>query len=137
MLQKYITGSYYRITSRNDIMKLYHGIIFMNRTSGMPGTSPEPPGIPGIPWAHPWDPRGRPWDPWASPWDSQRRPWDHPGTPPRPWDPWGRPGHVPEPPQLGPSNTSNDSLWTTKMVIPLQIYTARSCVRSCPSGPIA
>ena len=48
-LRDYMTGSYYRIILRNDIMELYYGIISMKTIPGMPGTSPEPPGIPGIP----------------------------------------------------------------------------------------
>ena len=59
----------------------------MKRTPGMPRTSLEPPGIPGIPWACPWGPRGRPWD-------LQARPWDSLGTPLRdaPGAPQARPG---------------------------------------------
>ena len=50
-------------------MELCYGIIFMKRILGMPGTSQEPHGIPGIPCARPWDPRGRPWDPQERSWD--------------------------------------------------------------------
>ena len=35
----------------------------MKRIQGMPGTSPEPRGIPGVPWARPWDPQGCPSSP--------------------------------------------------------------------------
>ena len=69
-------------------MEIYYGIIFMKKILGMPGTSPETPGILGIPWARPWDPRGRTWDARARPWDPRGRPWDARA---RPWDPWGRP----------------------------------------------
>ena len=65
-------------------MGLYYGIIFMKRILGMLGTSPEPPGIPGIPWARPWDPRGRPWDHWGRPWDPRACSWDPPVTSLRP-----------------------------------------------------
>ena len=69
-------------------MESYYGIIFMKQILGMPGTSPEPPGILEIPWARPWDPQGRTWDALARPWDPQGRPWNA-GA--RPWDPRGRP----------------------------------------------
>ena len=56
MSRNYITGSYYEIILQNDIMYLYYGVIFMQRTTGMPGTSPEPPRIPGFPWHAPGTP---------------------------------------------------------------------------------
>ena len=96
ILQNYITGSYYGIILQNDIMELYYGITFTKRIHGMPGTSPKPPGIPGIPCARPWDAqrgaqdfRPLPWEPWGRPWDPRARPWDPPGTSPRP------PGNAP------------------------------------------
>ena len=48
---------------RNDIMKLYYGVTVLKRIPVMPGTTLEPPGIPGILWARPWDPQAHPWDP--------------------------------------------------------------------------
>ena len=78
-------GSYYGIILPNDIMELHYAMIFMKRIPGMPGTSPEPPGILGIPWARPWDPQGRSWAPQARPWDPRGNPQG------RPWDPLGPP----------------------------------------------
>ena len=48
----------------------------MKRIPGMPGTSPEPSGIPGIPWARPMGPPGTPLAPLGP------RPWDPPSGPP-------------------------------------------------------
>ena len=53
ILRNYITGSYYGIILRDHITESYYGLIFTKRIQGMPGTSPEPPEIPGIPWARP------------------------------------------------------------------------------------
>ena len=75
----------------------------MKRIPGMPGTSPEPPRIAGIPWARPWDPRGRAWD-------LKARLWDAPGTSMR------APGHAPGTPQGRPYDHQG-LLWTTKKVI--------------------
>ena len=69
------------IIYRNDIMEVYYGILFTKTIPGLPGTSPETPGILGIPWAGPWDPRGRPWDPQGRPWQPQARSWDPQGRP--------------------------------------------------------
>ena len=100
MLRNSITGSYYGFIFWNDIMELYDRIIFMKRIPGMPRTSLEPPGIPGIPlarsWA--WEPWGRPWEPGhahGTPIDAHGTPRHAPGTPRdvpetpqgRPWDP--------------------------------------------------
>ena len=71
MLWNCITGSYYGIALRSDILELYLGIFLMKMNHGMSAMSPEPPGIPGIPWARPWDPGGRPWDPRGGSWDPQ------------------------------------------------------------------
>ena len=84
-------------------MELYHGIIFMERIPGMPGTSPEPPGSRGSPGHGPGTPRDAPGTPGHAP----GTPGDAPGTPGhapgthgdvpetpwgRPWDPRGPPG---------------------------------------------
>ena len=115
MLQNYITGSYYRIILRNDINEVYYGIIFMKRIPGMPRTSLELPGAPGIPWARPWEPRGRPWDPRAR---------------------LGPPGDVPETPgtPLGPPRdapkTPRDTYGPQKMQY-LDKYTAPEALDCC------
>ena len=132
-------------------MELHYGIICTRKIPGMPGTSPEPPGVLGISWARPWDPRGRPWDPrarswdpWARPWDPWARPWDPRG---RPWDPWARPweprgtslsapGHAPGKPQGRPYDPQG-VLWTTKPVIPQQIYSARRSRMLCSNLLVA
>ena len=71
--------------------KKENGITFMKRILGMPVTSLEPPGIPEIPWARPWDPQGRTWDARGRAWDARARPWDPRGrlwdARARPWDP--------------------------------------------------
>ena len=48
-------------------MELHYGIIFTKRITGMPGTSPEPPGMPEIPWARQWTPRDAPGTPRHAP----------------------------------------------------------------------
>ena len=65
----------------------------MKKIPGMPGTSPEPPWIPGIPWARVWDP-GTPLGPLGAPLgppgDVPETPRDAPGTPCDPlWAPYG------------------------------------------------
>ena len=105
MLRKYITRSYYGIILPNDIMESYHGIIFMKRISGMPGTSSEPPGIPG------------------SPWHAPRTAGDAlvpPGTP------LGPPRDA-----SGTHEDLQGPLWTTKTAIARQIYSARSSGLLC------
>ena len=62
MLRNDMLGSDCGIASQNDVMELYYGIIFMKRIPGMPRTSREPPGMPGILWARPWHPQGRSWN---------------------------------------------------------------------------
>ena len=54
----------------------------MKRILGMPGMSPQPPGIPGIPWARFWGPRGRPGDaqPLGTPLGRPGTPMEPPGT---------------------------------------------------------
>ena len=84
MLRKYITGSHYGIILRNDLMELYYAIILMKRIHGMPGTSPETPGIPGVPWARSWDAGDAPGTPGqapGAPGDAPGAPGDAPGTP--------------------------------------------------------
>ena len=71
-------GIIFGIILQKDIMELYYGIIFMNRIPGMPGTSLETPGIPGIPWARPLGPPGTPLGP---PGDAPRIPRGPLGTP--------------------------------------------------------
>ena len=92
MLQKHIMETKYGVILQNDIMELYYGIILMKRIPRMPRTSLEPPGIPGIPWARPWDPRGPPWDtPGTSgdhkaPHGRQKQPYLHKHTAPEALD---------------------------------------------------
>ena len=113
ILRDKITESYYGIILRNHTTEWYYEIILQDhlyeRIPGMPGTSPEPPGIPRGPWACPWDPQGRDktlqgrrWDPLA-----------------RAWDPWGRPWD----PQV--------LLSTTKTLVSHPIYSARSSRLLC------
>ena len=111
-------------------MDSYYGIILMKRIPGMPGTSPEPPGISGIPWA-----------------TSLGTPEDAPGTPEhaRPWDP---PGDFPETPRGTPLRSPGDApgdllegplidaLWTPKTVISPQLDSARSSRLLCSKLPI-
>ena len=73
-------------------MELYYGIMFAKRIPGMPGTSPELPGVIGIPWARPWDPpRDAPRTTGRAPGTLQGRPWNPPGTPRDPLGPQKRP----------------------------------------------
>ena len=104
-LRNHITESYYRIILRNYTVELRYQIIFMKRIPARPRTSPETPGIPGIPWARPLGHPGTPLGPRARAWD----PRDAPGDP---WD-------LQEPP------------WTTKTAISQQIYSARSSRLLC------
>ena len=115
ILRNHITGSCYGIIVRNDIMESYYRIIFMKRVTGMPGTSPEPPGIPGIPCACTWEPRGRPRDPRGRSCEPQGTPLGPAGTfLRRPRDALGTPG------------ASRDPLWTTKNAESQQLYSASS-----------
>ena len=123
MVQNYIMGSYYGIVLQNDIMELYYGIIFMKTIPGMPGTSQEPPGIPGIPWARPWEPGDAPGTP-GTPLGPQARPWDPAGT-----SPWGSGT------SLGPPGDPRGPLMDLKNVhistnIPSQ-EALNCCVRTC------
>ena len=76
-------------------MELDSGIIFVKRIPGMSGTSPDPPGIPGIPCARVWDPEDAP----GTPGHASGTPGDAPGTP---GHAPGTPGDVPETPQGRP-----------------------------------
>ena len=111
-------------------MELYYGTLFMKRIPGMPGPSPEIPGIAGIPWTHPWDPRGRPWDPRGRHWEPWARPWDPLGTSLRP--PRDAPG-TPLAPQ-GTISGPQKRLYLHKYTVPEALD---CCVRACLSGSIA
>ena len=104
-LQNHITGSYYGIILRNDIMELYYGITFMKSIPRMLGTSLEPP---GIPWARPWEPQGRPWDPWGTSLRPTGTPLGCLGTPLEPRGTSLRPPRdVPETPGDAPGSTGD------------------------------
>ena len=107
--------------------------MYNQRIPGMAGTSLEPPGIPRIPWARPWDPWGRPWDLQGNPWDPQGHPWPPPA---RPWDPQqtplGPPRDAPKTP--GTSMDHNKKQYLNKYTAPEALD---CCVRTCLLGPIA